>query len=96
MTQKHVGHVIDTDGIELEVWLESDNGVPQHVYVLYGGSPQADFPFAKPRRHSALEVTAQRVAAGEAKTLAVFMDTDVIDEADTKALHNHHGNNQVH
>lgn len=60
------GHVIDLDGIPLEVWLCGEN---EHVVLLYETAQVADFPFGQPGNYE-IEQLAQRVAAGEAKSLA--------------------------
>ena len=62
--QKHVGHVVDEDDFELEVWVELlPDGAYEHVYVLYGGSQLGDFPFGHPSQNNELEEAAQMVAA---------------------------------
>lgn len=38
-TQKLLGHIIDEDGFELEVWIDED----LHFYIMYGGSQIEDF-----------------------------------------------------
>lgn len=77
------GHVIDTDDFEIEVWVCDD---PHYVVLRYETSQLGDFPFGEPP-NDPVSKTAQRVAEGEAKRLAVFVEEDeVIDHEDTKQM----------
>lgn len=71
-----MGHVVDVDSIEIEVWLEEG-----HVFLLYGWSQVGDFPLGHPDKCELTRV-ANRVALGEAKILAYTGSDDVIDEND--------------
>jgi hypothetical protein len=80
--QINVGTAIDTDGFAFEVWVEYFEDSPTHVYLMYGGSQQGDFPYSQPGNNP-LHIVAQRVARGEAKQLAVMSEGEVIDRDDT-------------
>ena len=94
MGERIVGHVIDPEGLPLEVWVHSKD---ETVVIRYNGSQEARFAFGKPGP-SEVERLAQRVAAGEAKKLAC-MGTDNA-RSDTGSDHNRNrtiqGNETVH
>jgi len=92
MTQKIVGHVVDEDGIEIEVWVDTD-----HVFLMYGSSQVGDFPLNQPQRNEVQQL-ANRVAKGEAKKLACVGKDAVIDEYDSFGSPNRtlHGRQTVH
>jgi len=72
MTQTLAGHVTDEDDFELEVWTEPEpDGNIDHVYVMYGGSQQTDFPFNQPNKGCEICEAAQMIAEGKAKHLTL-------------------------
>ena len=76
MVEKNMGHVIDTDGLSIEVWLAEE-----HVFLWYGGSQMGDFALGNPGSNE-IEQLANRVATGEAKMLACVGPDEVIDHND--------------
>ena len=90
---KNVGHVIDSDGLSIEVWTEEG-----HVFLWYAGSQVGDFPLGQPGDNE-VEQLADRVARGEAKTLACTGDDAVIDTNDDFISHHnrtYQGRHTVH
>ncbi len=78
MAHKNAGTIVDTDGGEIEVWVEhGPDGQPAHVFLSANNSQLGDFVYGQPFPGDAFQSTAQRVAAGEAKRLTVF-DTEAI------------------
>ena len=92
MAQKLVGHVIDEDGISIEVWFEVD-----HVFLMYGSSQVGDFPLDQPQKDEVQQL-ANRVANGEAKKLACVGPDEVIDQNESFGETNrtHQGRQTVH
>ncbi len=70
--QKQVGYVVDQSGGEVEVWLDDDG----HVGLYENDAQVGSFWLGQPCKGDPLQVAAQRVAAGEAKRIAVFDDLD--------------------
>lgn len=91
------GIVVDQFGGEIEVWLVEEG---THVVLSENDAQLGDFPLGSPCQGDPLQVTAQRVAVGEAKRLAVIIDTDddsVIDDSDCfKTLRRWPGDGTVH
>jgi len=79
MPRKLAGHIIDEFGTEIEVWVEIDENsdIPSHVFLSCNDAPVGDFPFNHPPKGDELSVAANRVAAGEAKRLAVMSTYEV-------------------
>ncbi len=92
MVQKNSGHVIDTDGLSIEVWLDTG-----HVFLTYGNAQLGDFPLDQPGK-AEVEQLANRVAKGEAKVLACLGPDAVIDNNDDFGRNNrtHQGVGTVH
>lgn len=77
--QKKVGCVVDRSGGEVEVWLDGDG----HVALYENDAQVSSFWLGQPCQGDPLQVAAQRVAAGEAKRIAVF---DSIEDDDDPVL----------
>lgn len=77
--QKKVGCVVDRSGGEVEVWLDKDG----HVALYENDTQVSSFWLGQPCQGDPLQVAAQRVAAGEAKRIAVF---DSIEDDDDPVL----------
>jgi hypothetical protein len=96
MEDRLAEHIIDQHGGEIEVWLTEDG---KYVALYELDAEVGGFWLGQPCGGDPLQVTAQRVASGEAKRLTVFVDDDfdVIDRADRyKTLHVWPGDGKVH
>ncbi len=91
------GYVVDQLGGEIEVWLVEDG---THVVLKELDAQIGDFPLGSPCKADPLQVTAERVAKGEAKRLTVIIDDDddtVIEDVDRyKTLRSWPGDGRVH
>lgn len=60
--QKLMGHVVDEDEFRHEVWVETHpDGTIEQVYLMYGGTQTADFPYNQPDKGCELCEAAQMV-----------------------------------
>jgi hypothetical protein len=83
MPDKLAGLIVDQFGGEIEVWIV-ENGT--HVVLSENDAQLGDFPLGSPCQSDPLQVTAQRVAKGEAKRLTVFEERVAVDDPDDPVL----------
>ena len=60
--QRIMGHVVDEEGCEHEVWVDtSADATIEHVYAMFGGAQVTDFPYNQPNKGCEMCEAAQMV-----------------------------------